>query len=137
MAGLVILGSVLGLFRALEWAAQDQFFILKAEEPKDDRITIVTIDESDIQYVGRWPMPDGIFAQAIRNIKAQNPVAIGIDIYRDLPVEPGHQELEEVFSTTPNLIGIQKVVGNPINPPPILSENNQVAANDLVLDPDG
>ena len=136
MAGLVILGSALGIFRALEWATQDQFFILKAQEPQDDRITIVTIDESDIQYVGRWPMPDAVFAEAIRNIRAKKPVAIGIDIYRDLPVEPGHEELVDVFKTTPNLIGIQKIVGNPIDPPPTLAERQQVAANDLVLDPD-
>jgi CHASE2 domain-containing sensor protein/serine phosphatase RsbU (regulator of sigma subunit) len=136
MAGLVILGSALGIFRALEWATQDQFFILKAQEPQDDRITIVTIDESDIQYVGRWPMPDAVFAEAIRNIRAKKPVAIGIDIYRDLPVEPGHEELVDVFKTTPNLIGIQKIVGNPIDPPPDLAERQQVAANDLVLDLD-
>lgn len=136
MAGLVIIGSALGIFRALEWATQDQFFILKDPEPQDDRITIVTIDESDIQYVGRWPMPDAVFAEAIRNIRAQKPVAIGIDIYRDLPVEPGHEELVDVFKTTPNLIGIQKIVGNRIAPSPILAERQQVASNDLVLDPD-
>jgi CHASE2 domain-containing sensor protein len=86
MAGAVILGSVLGLFRALEWATQDQFFLLKAREPLDHRIAIVTIDEQDIQYVGRWPMPDGLLAQAIVNIRKQNPVAIGMEICRWNPV---------------------------------------------------
>lgn len=137
MAGVVILGSILGLFRTLEWALQDQFFILEAKESKDDRIAIVTIDESDIQFLGRWPMSDELLAKVIRNISSQKPLAIGMDLYRDLPVEPGYKELEAVFSETPNLIGIQKVVGNPINPPPLLAEKEQVAANDLVLDPDG
>ena len=137
MAGVVILGSVLGLFRSLEWAVQDQFLILEAKEPKDDRIAIVTIDESDIQFLGRWPMSDDLLAKVLRHIRAQKPLAIGMDIYRDLPVEPGHQELEALFSETPNLIGIQKVVGNSINPPPTLAEKEQVAANDLILDPDG
>jgi len=137
MAGVVILGSILGLFRTLEWTVQDQFFILEAKEPKDDRIAIVTIDESDIQFLGRWPMSDDLLTRVLRNINGQKPLAIGMDIYRDLPVEPGHKELEAFFSETPNLIGIQKVVGNSINPPPTLEAKEQVAANDLVLDPDG
>lgn len=137
MAGVVILGSVLGLFRSLEWVVQDQLFILESKESKDDRIAIVTIDESDIQFLGRWPLSDDLLAKVIRNVSAQKPIAMGMDIYRDLPIEPGHSELETVFSTTPNLIGIQKVVGNTINPPPVLAEKGQVAANDLILDPDG
>ena len=137
MASLVIIGSSLGLFRALEWASQDQFFRLRGDEGIDDHLAIVTIDETDIRYVERWPMSDKIFAEAIRKIRQQNPIAIGLDIYRDLPVGRGYEELNELFTNTPNLIGIRKVVGTPINPPPILEELGQVAANDLVLDADG
>jgi adenylate cyclase len=36
------------------------------------------------------------------------PRAIGLDIYRDLPVEPGHEKLVQVFKSTPNLIGNSK-----------------------------
>ncbi|MGK7893368.1 MAG: CHASE2 domain-containing protein [Xenococcus sp. (in: cyanobacteria)] len=137
VAGLIIFGSNLGLFRLLEWATLDQLFRLRAPESIEERIVIVTIDEPDIKYVQQWPMSDQVMAQLIRNLKTQNPRAIAIDIYRDLPVEPGHQELIQEFKTTPDLIGIQKVAGNPIAPPPILNELDQVAANDLLLDTDG
>ncbi|MGK7894658.1 MAG: CHASE2 domain-containing protein, partial [Xenococcus sp. (in: cyanobacteria)] len=137
IAGLIIVGSNVGIFRILEWASLDQFFRLNSSESVDDRIVIVTIDEPDIKYVKQWPMSDRVMAQLIGNIKAQNPRAVAIDIYRDLPVEPGHQELVEVFENTPNLIGIQKVAGNPIAPPPALNELGQVAANDLLVDTDG
>ncbi len=137
IAGLVIAGSHAGIFRILEWATLDQFFHLRPHEAIDRRITIVTIDESDIQYVKQWPMPDAVMAQVIRQIKARNPRGIVFDIYRDLEVKPGHQELVAEFKTTPNLIGIEKVAAKSIEPPPTLAELGQVAANDLLGDADG
>ena len=68
------------------------------------------------------------------------PKAIGLDIYRDFPVEPGHQELVEVFESTPNLIGIEKVVDHNLReavaPSPVLKAKGQVGANDLLIDAD-
>ena len=137
VAGLIIAGSHFGIFRLLEWVIFDQFLHLRSPEPIEKRIVIVTIEESDINYLKKWPMSDQVMAQLLRNIKAQDPRAIGIDIYRDLPVEPGHQELVEVFKSTSEAIGVEKVAGEPIAPPPTLAESERVAANDLVLDRDG
>ena len=137
VAGLTIVGSSAGLFRILEWVGQDQLFRLYSQAEPENRIVIVTIDEADITSVKQWPMSDRVMAKMLRNIQAQNPRAIAVDIYRDLPVEPGHEELVDIFKNTPNIIGIQKVAGNPIAPPPILKEMDQVAANDLPLDADG
>ncbi|QHG14813.1 CHASE2 domain-containing protein [Nostoc sp. ATCC 53789] len=137
VAGLVIAGSNIGVFRILEWVTLDQLFRIRPQEAIDKRIVIVTIDEPDIQYVKQWPMSDRVMAKMIHNIKAQQPRAIAIDIYRDLPVEPGHAELVKEFQNTPNFIGIEKVAGKPVAPPPILAKQSQVAANDLLLDTDG
>ncbi|MEH2350872.1 MAG: CHASE2 domain-containing protein [Nostoc sp.] len=137
VAGLVIVGSNIGIFRILEWVTLDQLFRIRPQESVDKRIVIVTIDEPDIQYVKQWPMSDRVMAKMIRNIKAQQPRAIAIDIYRDLTVEPGHAELVKEFQSTPNFIGIEKVAGKPIAPPPTLAKQGQVAANDLLLDTDG
>ncbi|GET40663.1 CHASE2 domain-containing protein [Microseira wollei] len=137
IAGLAIAGSNAGLFRILEWVTLDQFFLIRPQEPVDKRIVVVTIDEPDIKYVKQWPMSDRVMAQLIRNINAQQPRGIIIDVYRDLPVEPGHQELVEIFKNTPNLIGIEKVAGNRIAPPPTLAKLGQVGSNDIVADTDG
>ena len=137
IAGIVIAGSQIGIFRILEWAALDQFFLLRPQEALEKRIIVVTIDEPDIKYVKQWPMSDQVMAQLIRNIKAHQPRAIAIDVYRDLPVEPGHQELVEIFKSTPQLIAVEKIAGNPVEPPPALAELGQVAANDLLIDTDG
>lgn len=141
IAGLLILLRLAGFLQLIEWATLDQFFRWRPSEPEDSRIVIVGISEADIRKVGQWPIPDGALAQLIEKIKQQQPRAIGLDNYRDLNVEPGHQSLEKVFETTPNLIGVQKVSGDgkgfAVNPPPSLSKLGQVGANDLVLDADG
>ncbi|MDY6936324.1 MAG: CHASE2 domain-containing protein [Cyanobacteriota bacterium] len=133
----VAIGSETGIFQLLEWAALDQFFALRPVEPLDKRIAIVTVDEADIQHIGQWPMPDGVMAQLLENIRSQQPIAIGLDIYRDLPLEPGHQRLVRVFESTPNLIGIQKIAGEAVAPPPALEKDGRVAASDNVTDADG
>ncbi len=132
----ILLLRFCGLLQGLEWNLLDQFFRWRPLEAPDTRIAIVTIDETDLTQVGQWPIPDGILAQAIANIKAQNPQAIGLDLYRDLPVEPGHTDLVKLFQSTPNLFGIEKVVGT-IAPPPTLSQLEQVGFCDLVVDADG
>ena len=75
-------------------------------------------------------------AQAINNIKAQQPRAIGLDIIRNLPVEPGHEELVNLFKSTPNLFGIEKVVNPGISPPITLDQLEQVGFADIVQDAD-
>jgi len=141
VAALIIGMRSVGWLQLGEWAAWDNFWRRRPPEPKDPHIVIVIIDELDIKQVGQWLMTDGQLAQLLKNIKQQQPRAIGMDLYRDLAVEPGHQQLVEVFESTPNLIGIQKVVGNArgraVEPPPLLRELNQIGAADLLVDADG
>ncbi|MBE9041229.1 CHASE2 domain-containing protein [Oscillatoriales cyanobacterium LEGE 11467] len=137
VAGLVVLGAQTGTFALLEWATLDRFFQLRPAEPTDSRIAIVTISEADIANLGQWPMSDRVMTQLLSNIKAQQPVAIGVDIYRDLPVEPGHEELIKLFESTPTLIGIEKASGETVPPPPKLAQLGQVGASDLLQDADG
>jgi CHASE2 domain-containing sensor protein/CheY-like chemotaxis protein len=136
VSALVTVGSSLGWFQFLEWAVQDQLFHLRVQEPKDERIAIVTIDEPDIVAVGQWPMSDAKLAQLIEKISAQQPGVIGLDLYRDLPIEPGHQDLVRVMKSTPNLLGVEKVVGETVAPPQVLSQVDRVAMSDLLLDTD-
>ncbi|NJO42038.1 MAG: CHASE2 domain-containing protein [Cyanobacteria bacterium CRU_2_1] len=141
MAGILIGLRLAGAFQLLELVAFDQCFRFRPAEPADPRIVIVTIDEADINYLGQWPMSDAVLARLISLLKQQNPRAIGLDFYRNLPVEPGHQELVNVFTSTPNLIGIEKVVNssesNAVAAPPVLDERGQISASDFVLDEDG
>jgi adenylate cyclase len=137
VTALVLLLRFSGLLQGFEWNLLDQFFRWRSLEPPDTRIALVTIDESDLTKVGQWPIPDRILAQAIAKIKAQNPRAIGLDLYRNLPVEPGHADLVKLFQSTPNLFGIEKIVEPRIAPPPTLSQRHQVGFSDQMVDGDG
>lgn len=138
VAGLSILVSYTGCFEIFEWMILDRFFSLRPVEAKENRIILVTIDEPDITQLGQWPLSDAMLAQLLEKIKAQKPRQIGFDLFRDLPVEPGHSQLLELYRTTPNLIGIEKVSGKtPVAPPPVLSQRQQVGIADFVLDEDG
>lgn len=144
MTALIIALRFTGLLQLLELAALDQLFVVRPTEPSDSRIAIIEINESDVRELGargQWPLPDAVLARVLENIKKQEPQAIGLDLYRDLPVQPGHQNLVKVFETTPNLIGVQKVGestdSSPVAPPPALKQRHQVGVNDFPLDGDG
>ncbi|MBM0744409.1 CHASE2 domain-containing protein [Phormidium sp. CLA17] len=141
VAGGLLLLRLTGALQFMELMALDQMFRLRPSEPVDSRIVLVTINESDIKQLGQWPMSDAMLARAITLLKRQQPRVIGLDLFRDLPVEPGHQDLSNVFTSTPNLIGIENVIkaanGEVIPAPPLLKQRNQVSASDLLLDGDG
>ncbi|MBD2463571.1 CHASE2 domain-containing protein [Oscillatoria sp. FACHB-1407] len=141
VAGGLLILRFAGALQLMELAALDQMFRLRPFEPADPRIVLVTIDESDIKQMGQWPMSDAVLAQLILAVKQQQPRVIGLDIFRDLPVEPGHQELLNVFTSTPNLIGVEKVIetaqGEVIQATPVLEQRNQISSSDLLLDTDG
>jgi len=137
---LLIFLYLTGSLQIFELAAFDQFIRFRSQKPVDKKILIVGFTESDIQNLGMTILSDELLAQLIENLKKYQPVAIGLDIFRDLPEEPGYEKLVKVFESTPNLIGIRTVVGNqndsPINPSPILDKLNQVGANDIPTDAD-
>ncbi len=138
IAGFVILLRALGFLQPLELSIFDLFFRLRPLEPVDERILIVGINEPDLQAYG-FPVSDRDLAQLLQKLNAAQPRAIGLDIYRDLPTEPGHAELEQAFKTLPNLVGIEKFPASGIqavNPPPILGERNLVGFNNFMRDTD-
>ncbi|MBH8573160.1 CHASE2 domain-containing protein [Nostocaceae cyanobacterium CENA369] len=137
VTSLAILLRFTGLLQSMEWTMLDGFFQARPPAKIDPRITIITIDEPDIQKIGQYPLSDRILARTIQVLKSYKPRAIGLDLYRDVPVEPGYQELVKQFKTTPNLIGIEKVAGSQIAPPPVLAQQDQVGLADQVLDGDG
>lgn len=133
---IVITARSLGYLQSLELAVFDKFLRLRPPESIDERITIIGIDEKDIQTVKTYPIPDREIAQLINKLQQYKPKVIGLDIIRDLPVEPGHSSLVATFKNTKNLIGIEKVLPAEFAPPPTLP-TKQVGFVDAMLDDDG
>ncbi len=138
VAGCVIALRSLGLLQSFEWAAWDRFFQMRSLEPADERITIVEIDEPSLRSVGTWPLPDNLIAELLTKLDQYQPRVIGLDIYRDLKVGNGREELAAAFRKT-NVIGIEKLSQNQeqqVRPPENL-DRSRVGFNNVVLDADG
>jgi CHASE2 domain-containing sensor protein/two-component sensor histidine kinase len=124
----------------LELVTLDQFLRLRPAEPRDERIVIVGITEEDIQRAKTYPIPDGVIADLIERLQKAKPAVIGLDIVRDLPVEPGHKALKSTFQRHQNLFGIEIALpdqyGLTVAPPPALPPE-QVGFADSMLDADG
>lgn len=129
--------QLVGFFQLLELRFLDRLFQLRASEGIDPRIVMITFDDRDINKIGRWPFADDVIAKLITNVKADNPRVIGLDVYRNLPVEKGFDQLKLIFQATPNLIVTEKFVSPSVLPPPYIDYVNQVGFVDTVVDQDG
>ncbi len=130
-----------GSLEPLELAAYDWFFRLRPQASKpDSRIALITITEKDIQNQQRWPLSDSTLAQVLTMLNQCQPRAIGLDIYRDVPVPPGREELDAILSRNRHIITVMKFdseEGNGIRPPPVVENTDQVGFNDILVDPGG
>ena len=129
-----------GALQGLELAVFDRFLRWQPAEKMDDRILIVGINERDIQQLGTYPVPDRELATLIQTLQRSKPTVIGLDIFRDRPVPIGVKELDRIFQTQKNVIGIEKRIANMgevgVNPPPTLPRD-QIGFVDAAFDGDG
>ena len=97
-------------------------------------IRVVAIGEDDLRRLG-WPLDDRHLVAAIRRLEAAGVRAIGLDLYRDLGVGEGRQELRQLAAAPGPLISVFSVI-DAIGPIPGTPPERQ-AYNDVPLDRDG
>lgn len=143
VASLTITALLLGVrqiggLQPLELGLFDALIRLQPDPGPDPRLLIVEITEQDIATQGTWPFSDRLFAEVLEELQRHQPIAIGLDIVRDIPNEPGHQELIAQLQQ-PNVISIT-TLGNEekqrVAAPTGISAE-QVGFNDIAIDPDG
>ena len=142
----IIALRLLGLLQPLEWAAYDLLFHFSTNELTDKRIVIVAWEEADLQQTQEKTLSDFKLVSLLKQITEQKPRVIGLDLYRDISYpsrlleksenEQAYNELQEIFRSTRNLIGIEKVREPTINPPLTLKKENRVFSSDLITDSD-
>ncbi|MEH2327549.1 sensor histidine kinase [Nostoc sp.] len=137
--GLIILVRSTGLLQSQEWLAFDQLLRLRPNEAVDSRVVIVGIDEDDINYVGKFPIPDKEIAQMLNILNSYKPRVIGLDLFRDKN-NSADAELTPVWRENPNLIGVEVALNQKqsfnVKPPPELPPE-RVGFADTIVDPDG
>jgi diguanylate cyclase (GGDEF)-like protein/PAS domain S-box-containing protein len=137
-AGIVGL-RLTGVLQLAEFALYDQMFRWRPLEVTDDRIVLVTIEESDLERLNQWPMSDRQLNGLLIKITQAKPRAIGLDLYRNFAIAPGESELRQTFQTTSNLVGINKLKDRStggVGPNPVLAQNKQVGFNNIIYDDD-
>ena len=136
-AGVMALRSN-GHLENLELGAYDWFVRFnRGTSLSDPRIVIIEITENDILQLERWPITDAMAAETLSLLSSYKPRAIGFDIYRDIPVPPGTEELNTIFTENHNIISVMKFGSGGIPPPKVLAQSNQAGFNDFVVDPGG
>lgn len=138
IATILLLGiQKLGVFEPLEMKVYDQMMQLRGDPGPDSRLLIVALTEKDIQK-WNWPLSGELLERLLGKLEAYEPRAIGLDIFRDLPVQPGHEKLLQRLQQSDIIIPICKHSGsnNPGIAAPKGIEAERVGFNDVVEDTD-
>jgi CHASE2 domain-containing sensor protein len=136
----VISIRLLGLLQIHEWMMFDYFSRLCPAPSQNSQVVIVGIDEIDLAQVGSYPISDRVLTQALRNLAAKNPSAIGLNLFRNLPVDPGNADLLALLPQLSTIVGTEVALNaDPalnVKPAPAIP-SDRVGFSDVVIDADG
>lgn len=126
------------LLEPLELSSYDRLIQLRPALPPDPRLLVVKVTEADIQSYG-FPLKDAVLNELLGKLEQYQPAVIGLDIYRDIPVEPGHAELSKRLQSSDRIIPVCKIsdVDNPGTPPPPGVPESRVGFADMAVDNNG
>ena len=137
-SGAVVGLRALGALAPLEFGAYDHLISKTGQELPRSRVVLIAIREDDLRrYV--HPISDETLGRAIQALGSLGPRAIGVDIFRPVPVAPGSAQLEAVVRSDRRVVLVERVGdGEALVPPPdYLAGTSQVGFADFVRDRDG
>ena len=142
VASVLIIGlRSLGFFQFVELATYDIYLRLKEQQSvPEPRVVLVQTVETDIQRLGEWPLTDSRMAETLKKLLAHEPRAIGVDLYRDIPVAPGTDELNSLLTSEKRIFIIEKFgtdESNHVSGPAVLQGTEQIGFADVPVDDDG
>jgi len=106
---------------------------------RESDVLAVGIPEEDIRRFGH-PLPDALLAEAVDRALAGGARVVGIDIFRDLPVGHGREDLASLARADAPVIFAERIadVNAPGVPAPDFTQHDgQCGFGDVVIDPDG
>lgn len=143
VTGLITGVRSLGFLQQGELSAFDSMIRMRPDEGADKRLLVVTVTEADIQAQQqrqKSSLSDSTLQQLLQKLSLYKPRVIGLDIYRDFPVDSQYADLATRLRTDNNFIAIcqasgskQQTVG--ISPPPEVPPN-RIGFSDVVFDSD-
>ncbi|MBE9124890.1 MULTISPECIES: CHASE2 domain-containing protein [unclassified Coleofasciculus] len=139
-----------GMLQPLEMKTFDHLMQARPQnEAPDPRLLLITITESDVQAQSPEKrkgssLSNSKLDQLLKTLVQYQPRVIGIDLYRDFPIEPQHQDLANRLGQDNRLISVCKIGESEekpgIPPPPDISSDSvgeRVGFSDVATDSDG
>jgi adenylate cyclase len=132
---------LLGGFEAMELSSYDDFMRQKPAEKKDDRITVVTISDDDIEKLQQFPVHDGTLAKALEILEKNEPSVIALDIARDVPhgTKEGREKLKNIMTKDEYIISgclLSRADYSGSPPFPVKADEHTVGFGDVPFDSD-
>jgi len=141
--GALVSASVVGLravgaLEPLELGAYDHLISKTSQERARSRVVLITIREEDIARFGH-PISDEKLAGAIQALGSFEPRAIGVDLFRPVPVSPGEVQLERTVLDDRRVVLVERAGddGPSVPGPDYVRGTSQVGFADGALDHDG
>lgn len=138
VASALLLLRFLSLLEPLEFAAYDRALAIRSSSGGASEVVVVTIGDDDLKAWG-WPISDGRLAGIGKKALSAGAVLVGFDIYRDIAVAPGTDELSALFKDR-RVAGISKLSSSlsaAIPAAPDLLGEGRYGYSDLIVDADG
>lgn len=143
-----------GFLQPVELMAYDHLLQRRPHERPDADFVVITVTDQDLQLPNQRPehrrngkasWSDSALLQVLEKLEAYQPALIGLDIYRDYPVEQVDPKLVQRMRQNDRLITICQVSDHNhpgIKPPPpeVIPENSRdgrLGFSDFAIDQDG
>ncbi|MDX1374223.1 MAG: adenylate/guanylate cyclase domain-containing protein [Burkholderiales bacterium] len=138
---LVIALRGAGFLQFVELAAYDAYLRVKEHESvAEPRVVLVQAFEPDIQALAEWPLSDRNMVAVLTKLLAHGPRVVGVDLYRDIPVPPGTEDLHALLKRDKRIVFIEKFgkdADKRVAGPPVLRGTEQIGFADVTVDEDG
>ena len=134
----------LGVLQPLELSAFDYLMTWRPKEEPEPRILIVTVTENDVQNQNPQErrgasISDRSLAKLVEKLQQHQPQVIGMDIYRDFPLDQKYANLIAYMKQYPRFIAVCEVGGTKdhsgTKPPPGIPKY-RLSFSDIPVDPD-
>ncbi|MBD0265340.1 MAG: CHASE2 domain-containing protein [Tolypothrix sp. Co-bin9] len=140
ITGLLVVGvQRLGVLEPVELKAFDQMTQRRTPLGPDPRILIVGFSGDDIQKLNQGSPNGETLGTVLSKLERYQPKVIGLDLFRDRPVEPGHQKLLTQLKNSSRIVPICTVGAGNVEsvPPPMGVEPENAGFADIPQDKDG
>ena len=136
---LTCLLRLAGLLQMQEWMALDAFSRRCPAIAPPERLTIVSIDETDYRRAGEFPLSDGVLLQMLEALQAYEPRVVGLNLLNAFSeAASADAALQDRVRAMPNLVLAERAFASEMTVAPLVNlPAERVGFIDSMVDSDG